>query len=108
VTFDGRITAWLAAWQCLEGIDKHRAEAQKHRVEPDGEAIRKSEAQAAVYARLAQASPEVGYAAGEWLKAEEQRRIDEEERREKAFADLAKRRQQNSDPDEELAKGPWQ
>lgn len=110
---DGRITAWLAAWNTLQGVEHYQKAAQKQRVAPDAETVQHAVTRAAVFAQLASVSPEVGFAVGEWLRDDEQRRIDEADRQAARIAEMAQREQADASSDEDavlddkLANGPW-
>lgn len=93
MTADGRIAAWLRAWQYLDRIEEERRRFAERRNEMPADYADQLLSTATIYARLAQADMVVGMAAGEWLVEQEQTRRDQAA----SFADIIKKNAEGSE-----------
>jgi hypothetical protein len=101
VTADGRIAAWLRAWQYLDRIEEERRRFAERRNEMPAGYADQLLSTATIYARLAQADMAVGMAAGEWLREQEKSRIDEANRVAAAMATFGEKMTPTTEGDEE-------
>jgi hypothetical protein len=101
VTADGRIAAWLRAWQYLDRIDEERRRFAERRNEMPADYADQLLSTAAIYARLAQADVSVGVAVGAWLNEREKSRIEQASRVAEAMADFGKKMTPTTEGDEE-------
>lgn len=103
MTYDGRIAAWMAAWQRLELIERERKRLAEVRNAVPPEFAEQMRAEAAVYARLAQAPAVVGMAAGDLLVAEENVRIKQANRVAESMADFGEKMTPTTEGDDDAA-----
>lgn len=80
---DGRTAAWINAWQALQAAEKIAVRDR----ELDATAVRYLNAQARVYAMLASVPAAVGYIAGDWLREQQEERLNAAAYRAERLAD---------------------
>lgn len=97
---DGRVAAWMQAWQRLDNADDFKREALKAGADANEPMLPyywSLIAEADVFARLAMAPGNVGFTAGAWLQAESEAKQEVERLRDKQMRDVLDHRKTSDD-----------